>query len=47
MPVIQTSRKEGLEYTKESIQYTFEEVECIVNQNIQHPTGTLYLTKEY
>lgn len=47
MSVIQTTRKEGLEYSQENIQYTFEEVECIVNQTIQHPSGTLYLTQEY
>ena len=47
MSVIQTTRKEGLEYSQENIQYTFEEVECIVNQSIRHPSGTLYLTQEY
>ena len=47
MSVIQTTRKEGLEYSQENIQYTFEEVECTVNQSIQHPTGTLCLTQEY
>ena len=46
MSVIQGKKSEGLEYIQNDKEYTYENMDCIVNQKQTHSNGTLYLTKE-
>ena len=46
MSIQQLARREGLEYAKNNVDYTFENVDCSVNQKNNYYNGTLYLTKE-
>lgn len=47
MSVIQGTKEEGSKYISDNVEYTFDNVECIVNQKQNHSNGTLYLTQEY
>ena len=46
MSVTESTRETGLDLSKDNLLYTFDEVECMVNQAKSHSAGTLYLTKE-
>lgn len=47
MSVTECSREIGETLSKEDLLYTFEDVECMVNQNKTHSAGTLYLTQKW
>lgn len=46
MSVTESTREAGLDLAKNDLLYTFDGVECMVNQAQSHSAGTLYLTKE-
>ena len=46
MSVTEFTREAGLDLAKNDLLYTFDGVECMVNQAQSHSAGTLYLTKE-
>ncbi|KAK8825621.1 hypothetical protein WA577_000794 [Blastocystis sp. JDR] len=46
MSVTESTRETGLDLVKNDLLYTFDGVECMVNQAQSHSAGTLYLTKD-